>query len=181
MLQQGASGAGMPTNWGDGPLHVLRADGGAVGGGRRELLERLREVRPPLAGQVEVLVEDRVTGEDRFADADGQFRPVGDAVLGHVVQADQRGAASIEAAQRVLCSPGAFPQLPGGLVFGRGHQAQPRGYAGGGAGRGTQGAPGPSPELAALFDRRGQGLGRAAVVGAHALLYGRVRRRRVHQ
>ncbi|MEU1854327.1 hypothetical protein ABZ499_35070 [Streptomyces sp. NPDC019990] len=110
-----------------------------------------------------------------------QLRPVGGAVLDGVVDGQERGPVPVEIAEDVLGIEGAVPQLPRRLALRHGHQPQPRRGAGGGAGRGTQGAPSPSPELPVWLGLHVQGLCGAGVVGAHAALGVRVRRRRVHQ
>ncbi|MET7853656.1 hypothetical protein [Streptomyces avermitilis] len=171
----------MPTNPGDCPVHVLLAYGDAVGVGGRHLRQRPGEALPPGVRQLEVVLEDRVVGQDRLVDAGRQLRPVGGGVVDGVVDSQEGGPAPVEVPEDVLGVEGAVPQLPRRLVLRRGHEPQPRRLPGGGAGRGTQGAPGPTPELPARFDSYVQGLGGAGVAGAHALFAGRVRGRRVHQ
>ncbi len=94
----------------------------------------------------------------------------------------ERGPVSVEVAEGVLGIQGTVPQLPRGLVLQGAHQPQPHRLAGGGAGRGAQGAgaPGLAPEVPARLGQHVQGLGGACVAGAHALFGGRVRGRRVH-
>ncbi|MDK1348898.1 hypothetical protein QNO09_37730 [Streptomyces sp. 378] len=94
-----------------------------------------------------------------------------------VVDRQERGPAPVEVPEDVLRVEGSVPQLPRCLVLRGGHEPQPRRLPGGGAGRGTQGAPGPTPELPARLDSYVQRLGGADVMGAHALFGVRVRGR----
>jgi hypothetical protein len=166
----------------DRPVHVLLSYGNAVGVDGRHLLQRPGEVGPPGVRQLEVVPEDRIVGQDRLVDAHRQLRPVGGAVVDVVVHAQKLGPVPIEVAEGVLGIEGAVPQLPRHLGLRGGHQPQPDPSAiGGGAGRGTQGAPGPTLELPARLHLDVQGLGGAGVMGAHPLLGVRFRGRRVHQ
>lgn len=128
---------------GDGPLHVLLPYGDAVGADGRHLLQRPGEFLPPRVRQLEVVLEDRVVGQDRRIDAHRQLRPVGGAAIDGVVDGQEDGPVAVEVAESVLGIEGAVPQLPRRLVLRRGHQPQPNGHTCSGAGRDTQGAPGP--------------------------------------
>ncbi|MDQ0390064.1 hypothetical protein J2S54_006884 [Streptomyces sp. DSM 42143] len=128
-----------------------------------------------------VVLEDRVGGQDRLVDAPGQLCPVGGAVVDGAVDGQERGPVTVEFTEGVLGIEGAVPQLARRLVLRCGHQPQPCRLPVGSAGRGSQGPPGPSPELPARLDLYVQGCGGAGVVGAHAALGVRVSGRRVHQ
>ncbi|WP_234329325.1 MULTISPECIES: hypothetical protein [unclassified Streptomyces] len=139
------------------------------------------ELPPPGVRQQEVLLEDRVVGQDGLVGAHGQLGPVGGAVVDGVVYGQEGGPVPVQVTEGVLGIQCAVPQLPRRLVLRCGHQSQPRRLPVGGAGRGAQGAPGPPPELRARLHLYVQGLRGTGVVGAHAALGVRVRGRRVHR
>lgn len=103
---------------GDGPLHVLLPYSDAVGAGGRHLRQRPGEVVPPGARQLEVVLEDRVVGQDRITDAHRQLRSVGDAVVDRVVDHQESGPAAVEVAESVWASRAPSHNFPAALSSG---------------------------------------------------------------